>query len=393
MPKTSASVFQVVAKDQLKNLETNFWVSPVMARNSVYACCIFYFFHEGFRGTSINEIIFTPLLIYSLFILAAAMVSVCTVNSYHKNESVIAFYTLNILLLLISLIAFYVLNSGSSYFQMIVQGDCVIKESEMFIKNQYHKQDKKLLCSEQCPCKIDNQELSQKLENDKNIITDKINGFINLQGCLNASSDRDRLFNANQVRYLEETFQCSGICELGDLYLYSDISRGIPQRSCNKALIDFLKRITEISKLQCLFIGIICVINSISIWILHSRYILLVSDEDLFGKDSDGEGEFDDNASLRSGMTSTFDKSYIDQKSYEAPKLLNLDSNKRLQQRRNFNNLRSTNTSNNLPLPSIVEKKESEFLDTLIADIKNLQVQPNNAFDSITPKFGQQSQK
>ncbi len=81
-------------------------------------------------------------------------------------------------------------------------------------------------------------------------------------------------------------------------------------------------------------------INCLSVWILQSRYILLVSDEDLYGKDSDYDG--DDQSMFSNNNRSTFQTS----KREEIPEVkstqLNLEINKTLMRRRLLKNSSST---------------------------------------------------
>ncbi len=43
MPKTAASIFELGKHSDLKGLETNYFISPFVARKIVYACSLVYF--------------------------------------------------------------------------------------------------------------------------------------------------------------------------------------------------------------------------------------------------------------------------------------------------------------------------------------------------------------
>jgi len=51
-------------------------------------------------------------------------------------------------------------------------------------------------------------------------------------------------------------------------------------------MADLLERIADQMLVHFMLLALIGMINSLSVWILHSRYILMVSDDDLYGEDS-----------------------------------------------------------------------------------------------------------
>ena len=58
-------------------------------------------------------------------------------------------------------------------------------------------------------------------------------------------------------------------------------------------MIHLLERISELAMIQALVIALMSLFNSMALWILNSRYILLVNDDDLYGKES--ACDFDEN--------------------------------------------------------------------------------------------------
>ena len=56
-------------------------------------------------------------------------------------------------------------------------------------------------------------------------------------------------------------------------------------------MIDFLERVSDQMLMHFIFLALVGMINCLAIWVLQSRYILLVSDEDLYGKDSEYDGD------------------------------------------------------------------------------------------------------
>jgi len=153
-------------------------------------------------------------------------------------------------------------------------------------------------------------------------------------------------------------------------YSYSDINRGIPKRECAKSMADFIERIADQMQIHFMFLAIVSIFNSLSVWILHSRYILMITDDDLYGDDSEYD---EDEKSCISYNPSTFETSKREEIPIVKATQLNLDINKTLMQRKERARFHHANTDMRLPLPRIAEKKESDNLDVLIGTLKSKQ--------------------
>eukprot|EP00347_Sterkiella_histriomuscorum_P016461 403353088 len=369
MPKTAASIFQVVGKKDLKNLESNFFISPLLARNVIYCCSALYFvfcmgylmlgysfqFHEGFKYSNISNII----------------------------------YSVSALVLIGSIFIYVVLtrNGSINYFQDIYFQECSDASSQISAINKQYTEASEFLCSEKCPCTLFKPEqYPQYLIQKLNLTQQGTYGSQFVQNCGSMYFDWDHQYFAQQMKTLELDYQCSGFCQALDLYVYSNINNGMPKRSCVKAMIDSLQKMSNIIALNGLLLGVISVVNCMFIYVLQSRYILLVDDEDLFGKDSEGDVD-DDNISMYSKYNgSTIDTNRFDKLKQETPKQLNLDINKTLMSRRMLNQQNMINKNTTLPLPLIVEKKESGILDGLIANLSPTLHYQKSDDQYLTPK-------
>jgi hypothetical protein len=80
-----------------------------------------------------------------------------------------------------------------------------------------------------------------------------------------------------------------------------------------------------------MLLAIVSIINSLCIWILHSRYILNITDDDLYGEDSLYD---EDEKSCLSYNPSTYETSKYDSIPVVKATQLNLDINKTLMQRK-----------------------------------------------------------
>jgi hypothetical protein len=71
---------------------------------------------------------------------------------------------------------------------------------------------------------------------------------------------------------MELNYECAGICDPLDYYVFTDINRGIPKRSCNKAIVDQLIKTAHMVSFMAALITLFSIISIYSMWVLHSRY-------------------------------------------------------------------------------------------------------------------------
>ncbi|CAG9322683.1 unnamed protein product [Blepharisma stoltei] len=43
------------------------------------------------------------------------------------------------------------------------------------------------------------------------------------------------------LKWMEKKFDCSGLCTAANLYLFSDINRGVPDGSCRQEIYDWIQ--------------------------------------------------------------------------------------------------------------------------------------------------------
>ena len=165
---------------------------------------------------------------------------------------------------------------------------------------------------------------------------------------------------------LERELSCSGICNPYSLYLFTDVSQGLPRRTCAQGMIHLLERVSELAMIQALVITLMSILNAIAVWILNSRYILLVNDDDLYGEESAYDFDENFNNSSYSKNTSTQMASDLNDIPLVGSKKLNLEINRTIKERR----MKMIEKMSTLPMPEIQEKRrESENLTNLISQL------------------------
>ena len=111
-------------------------------------------------------------------------------------------------------------------------------------------------------------------------------------------------------------------------------------------MVHLIERIADQMLIHFMFLALVAVINSLSVWILHSRYILMISDDDLYGDDSEYD---EDEKSCISYNPSTFETSKYNEIPVVKATQLNLEINKTLIKRKQLKH--QANTQLELPLP------------------------------------------
>lgn len=134
-----------------------------------------------------------------------------------------------------------------------------------------------LICTDECPCDMD-ADLAQQYLLAGVVVTlgsaDTIEncdpcstfGSVNDNDCESSDEIVDRYFSNDEqgyftlLKWMEEKFDCSGICYPGTFYLFSDVNNGKPDESCMDSVKDWLEEqlllygtITLLSGLALLF--------------------------------------------------------------------------------------------------------------------------------------------
>jgi len=95
-----------------------------------------------------------------------------------------------------------------------------------------------LLCSLACPCAANS--TSNWIPGN---LAFNVNGSINVQGCPNYNNSGGD--NVGVMQYLEETFNCEGVCTQSQYYTFSNINRGQPTDDCAQKLMDVLLKYSK----------------------------------------------------------------------------------------------------------------------------------------------------
>jgi len=109
------------------------------------------------------------------------------------------------------------------------------------IDNMY-KQGSQLLCTDLCPCSISDITMWD-VDVAANLVT-KPDGFSRLLDCPNEGiSQKHESKYAVFLEALETEFDCAGICELPEFFMFSDVNKaeGPPQMLCKDAAISYVK--------------------------------------------------------------------------------------------------------------------------------------------------------
>ena len=93
----------------------------------------------------------------------------------------------------------------------------------------------KLLCSADCRCEVTTA-TTWIVSNASLSWTVVGNGPVRVQDCPNYSSSS----NVDVMKYLEENYNCAGVCTTSTYYVFSDVNRGMPTDECAQKLMDTL---------------------------------------------------------------------------------------------------------------------------------------------------------
>lgn len=129
-----------------------------------------------------------------------------------------------------------------------------------------------MLCSAECPCAISNEQPYAKLNTDVNhLLQIKPTGYKRYLDCPTQTLSRSHEYSyAKFLEVMETKFDCAGICNLPDFYMFSDINRanGPPKVTCKDFAIDYMRsnndRYTSLT-ICASAVGLVGLILSISI--------------------------------------------------------------------------------------------------------------------------------
>lgn len=106
--------------------------------------------------------------------------------------------------------------------------------------DNYATEGNRLLCSGACPCGA-NSTTTWVITNSS---LDTISGGpVKVQDCPNYNYSNNN--DVNVMKYLEEKFDCAGVCTTSTYYVFSDLNRGQPTDECSQKLMDTLLKYSK----------------------------------------------------------------------------------------------------------------------------------------------------
>lgn len=102
-----------------------------------------------------------------------------------------------------------------------------------------YQQGDKTLCSKACPCKAAPSKWTADV--GKKMVTGDM-GESKITECAAHNFPKQVKSDMNHYKGLmtiiETDFNCAGMCNLSDFYLFTNVNRGIPKHTCKTALSD-----------------------------------------------------------------------------------------------------------------------------------------------------------
>eukprot|EP00355_Strombidium_rassoulzadegani_P006827 CAMPEP_0168616760 /NCGR_PEP_ID=MMETSP0449_2-20121227/5192_1 /TAXON_ID=1082188 /ORGANISM="Strombidium rassoulzadegani, Strain ras09" /LENGTH=163 /DNA_ID=CAMNT_0008657553 /DNA_START=271 /DNA_END=759 /DNA_ORIENTATION=- len=130
-----------------------------------------------------------------------------------------------------------------------------------------YSQGQKILCSEDCPCKVQDKEKFD--EEDREGLVTSPSGYTQYLDCPNEElSDSHESKYVAFLKTLEGGFDCAGMCELPEKFLFSDVSKGSPTLTCKEVVSDYITENTQVyvgCSLTAGFLGILGLLLSVSV--------------------------------------------------------------------------------------------------------------------------------
>lgn len=127
-----------------------------------------------------------------------------------------------------------------------------------------------LLCTAQCTCNITSDSVKADFikENPARAAFINANGVTKVQDCKtynDAFSNSDIKNQANWLRSLEESFDCTGMCtKPANIYFFSSINNGVPDSdTCKQKFEDFVSTYGKVIYIVGLIVGAYLLINAI----------------------------------------------------------------------------------------------------------------------------------
>ena len=214
----------------------------------------------------------TLAFIFSLLLLLNAGIGISSL--FKKSPKLIRIFhvfgfLLSILSFGFSLIVFYQCSIYRNYYNP--KGLCVVDKEFSKISQIYHK-SKSLLCTKDCPCKIEN----FLDEYNKYNFAISENGAISIQECENLERffTNEEISEFESLKNLENSYECSGICEGKPIFMFSDVNKGVPKFMCTYSIFKMLFNLY-------ILIGSVFIVNSfiLLIFSVNSFFISHNSDE------------------------------------------------------------------------------------------------------------------
>ncbi|KAL4481430.1 hypothetical protein ABPG72_010583 [Tetrahymena utriculariae] len=228
-----------------------------------------------------NKMLIALLITGSVFLLLASIAGICGGRKQNRC-CIFIFQMLSIILALFFLIiGFIFLGVTDSHFTDIQDSNCQngSNGTQIFQYGQEaYDSASKLFCTKECPCKVTDSNVKSYITKNYILLVPFMsdNGAVKVQDCAdyeNEFTDSNVKDQANWLRSLEESFECTGMCtKQSNIYYFSDINNGIPDsETCKEKFQDFIKSYGRIAYIVGLIVGSYLLINAILAFCLCCR--------------------------------------------------------------------------------------------------------------------------
>ncbi|KAL4461637.1 hypothetical protein ABPG74_016261 [Tetrahymena malaccensis] len=124
--------------------------------------------------------------------------------------------------------------------------------------NEFYQKVGTLFCTQLCKCYVQNvQDFPASTFNNKSVATNPNDGTTQIQECPYAKQETQYDQYLSLVQFLENKFECSGICDPVPYYVFTDINRGPPvyTQGCKQRVQDFFEKYGNIVRVVSFSIG------------------------------------------------------------------------------------------------------------------------------------------
>ncbi|KAL4433120.1 hypothetical protein ABPG74_010815 [Tetrahymena malaccensis] len=228
-----------------------------------------------------NKVLIALLLTGAVFLLLSSIAGICGGRKQNKC-CIFIFQIISILLAFFFIITgFIFLGVTDSHFSDIQDSNCIngSNGTQIFQYGQEaYDSAYQLLCSQRCPCKVTDSNVKSYITKNYITMVPNIsdNGVVRVQDCQDYNTvftNSDVKEQANWLRSLEESFDCTGMCtKVVNLYFFSNINNGIPDtETCKEKFQDFIKSYGRIAYIVGFIVGSYLLFNAILAFCLCCR--------------------------------------------------------------------------------------------------------------------------